>query len=133
VETERLMDIHEVAAFLNVSPGTLYHWRSEHTGPPCVRISNRCIRWRWSDVLAWVSERVEKPRQVELRKGRKAATTMKSGKEDRGAVQVDHMDKEKKDLLLLRQPNQSEHAVLEAEITGGVTDDVVGLIVPEEE
>jgi predicted DNA-binding transcriptional regulator AlpA len=70
METERLMDIYEVAAFLNVSPGTLYHWLSQRRGPPCVRVSSRCVRWRRSDVNAWVSERLDKPGQEERGKGR---------------------------------------------------------------
>jgi prophage regulatory protein len=64
METEGLMDIDQVSAFLNVSVGTLYHWLSEHRGPPCVRMSSRCLRWRRSDVEAWVSERVGKQELV---------------------------------------------------------------------
>lgn len=52
------MDVREVAAYLRISPGTLYHWIGEGKAPLCVRVSSRCIRWRKSDVDAWISDRV---------------------------------------------------------------------------
>lgn len=60
METERLMNVKEVAKLLNISPGTLYHWVSERKGPPCVRISSRCVRWRPSDVRVWIDAHVSK-------------------------------------------------------------------------
>jgi predicted DNA-binding transcriptional regulator AlpA len=133
METRGLMDIDEVAAFLSVSPGTLYHWLSERRGPPCVRLSSGCLRWRMSDIDAWVSERVEKPGQEQRRRRRKAAPTMKGSEEKRAAVQVDNLGEGKNDLPLLREPNQSEYAAEEAKITGGARDDVIVLVTPEEE
>jgi len=100
------MDVQEAATFLNISVGTLYHWLSERRGPPCVRLSSHSVRWRKSDIDAWISERVEKPEQVQRRRRRKAAATMESSKEERAAIQVHDIDK--------------ESLVLEAVITGPV-------------
>jgi prophage regulatory protein len=58
METETLLNIRQVAKYLGVASGTLYHWLSEHKGPPPIRLSSRCVRWRPSDVEAWLAERV---------------------------------------------------------------------------
>jgi excisionase family DNA binding protein len=52
---EELLDINEVAALVGLSAGTLYHWVSEKR-IPFVRFSNRCIRFRLSDIQQWISE-----------------------------------------------------------------------------
>jgi predicted DNA-binding transcriptional regulator AlpA len=46
------------AALLGLKPRTLTEWRMLGTGPAYVRISNRCIRYRLSDLDAWAAERV---------------------------------------------------------------------------
>ena len=58
METEGLLNIQQVATYLRVSTGTLYHWLSQRRGPPPIRFSSRCLRWRLSDVEAWVEEKV---------------------------------------------------------------------------
>lgn len=92
METEGLMDIHEVAAFLNVSPGTLYHWNSERRGPPSIHLSSRCLRWRRSDVNAWVSERVDKGGQEHCGQRNKRAVVSKGSDGEQGAVQETEKD-----------------------------------------
>lgn len=54
---ERLMNRKEVAAYLGVQPGTLARWKWAGTdSPPCIKIG-RLIRYRKSDVDAWLWRR----------------------------------------------------------------------------
>ena len=48
---DRLLTVREVAALLGINPGTVYHWLSQQR-LPCVRFSQRCVRFRESDVQA---------------------------------------------------------------------------------
>lgn len=48
-----LLDIKAVAALTGFSVGTLYHWVSQRR-IPFVRISARCVRFRRSDIDAWL-------------------------------------------------------------------------------
>lgn len=49
-----LLDINEVSALTGVSVGTLYHWVSQKR-VPFVRLSARCLRFRRSDLDAWIA------------------------------------------------------------------------------
>lgn len=52
-----LMRVGEAAAYLNVSPGTLYHWVSSRTkGIPCVHLGKRCLRFKPEELNQWVAE-----------------------------------------------------------------------------
>jgi excisionase family DNA binding protein len=57
----KLMDVREVADFLKLAPGTIYHLVSRGQ-LPCVRLSARCVRFRRSDIEAWIEEKVEHER-----------------------------------------------------------------------
>jgi predicted DNA-binding transcriptional regulator AlpA len=46
----------EVGLLLNLTPQCLQAWRQNGEGPPFIRISARCIRYRRSDVEAWIAE-----------------------------------------------------------------------------
>lgn len=50
---DRLLNVREAAAFLNLAVGSVYHLASQ-SRIPCVRLSNRCLRFRKSDLTAWV-------------------------------------------------------------------------------
>jgi excisionase family DNA binding protein len=52
-----LLKIGEVAQLTGFSVGTLYHFVSQRR-IPVVRISSRCIRFRRSDVDAWIASLV---------------------------------------------------------------------------
>lgn len=54
---DRLVAQREAAGFLGVSPNTLNFWRTKGRGPKYVAISNRCVRYRVSDLTAWVNAR----------------------------------------------------------------------------
>jgi excisionase family DNA binding protein len=52
--TERLMTVPEVAEWLGVSPGTLYHWRHTHRGPRSLTLAGG-VRYRRGDVEEWLN------------------------------------------------------------------------------
>ena len=53
-----LLQEDEAAAFLSISVRTLQSWRVRRSdGPPFIRYSGRAVRYRRSDLVAWVSAR----------------------------------------------------------------------------
>jgi prophage regulatory protein len=54
---DRLVSRAEIAAFAGVSKMTAYHWMRQGKLPKPIRISPRCIRWRWSEVVAALESR----------------------------------------------------------------------------
>ena len=61
-QDEKLMTRDEVAAILRVSPRSL----SGMSDLRPVRINKRVIRYRRSDVSCWISDRIERDRQVAI-------------------------------------------------------------------
>lgn len=53
MRNERLLTIREVAEMTGLAVGTLYHFVTERR-IPVVRLSKRCVRFRYSDLLEWV-------------------------------------------------------------------------------
>jgi excisionase family DNA binding protein len=58
----RLLTPTEASALLGVPEKTLAHWRTERTGPLALRIGVH-VRYRWSDLEAWLEERADEARQ----------------------------------------------------------------------
>jgi len=54
----RLINEHEAAAFLGYTTRALQNWRVRGGGPAFVRVSDRSIRYRYSDLSAWVEARL---------------------------------------------------------------------------
>jgi excisionase family DNA binding protein len=52
---EKLLTVKDLAQLLDVAPGSIYHWISQHR-LPVVRFSNRCVRFRESDVKKLLDE-----------------------------------------------------------------------------
>jgi excisionase family DNA binding protein len=52
-KSDRLLTINEVADMTGLAVGTLYHFVSQKR-IPVVRLSKRCIRFRKSDLSAWI-------------------------------------------------------------------------------
>lgn len=52
-----LLSPHEVYEFLGISKWTLWYWRKTRQGPRFYRIGKRLIRYRRSDVKAWLEFR----------------------------------------------------------------------------
>jgi excisionase family DNA binding protein len=57
---DRLMDVNEVAEFLKLAPGTIYHLISQKR-LPCIRLSARCLRFRRSDLEKLIANLAETP------------------------------------------------------------------------
>lgn len=57
-EADALLNEDRVAEFISINPRTLQQWRLKGIGPPFVRISSRCLRYRYRDLLAWVEQRI---------------------------------------------------------------------------
>ncbi len=53
-----LLDTKTTANKLGVSPQTLEGWRVRGGGPPFVKVSHRCVRYRDRDLEQWVDDRV---------------------------------------------------------------------------
>ena len=56
---DHLLTQKELARILHIRERTTETWRLRGEGPPFVRISRRCVRYRVADVRRWVSERVK--------------------------------------------------------------------------
>jgi excisionase family DNA binding protein len=60
VDSSRLMTVEDAAGFLGITKSTLDKWRSEkRNGLPFVRIG-RLVRYRHSDLLAWLVSKTVK-------------------------------------------------------------------------
>ena len=57
---ERLLAPDEVTELLQIPKTTLYRWKYERIGPPIVKVG-RHLRYRQSDLGAWIEEQVERP------------------------------------------------------------------------
>lgn len=57
---DMILTIDEAAVYLRVPKATLYTWRTRRVGfgPPAVKFGS-CLRYRRSDLDAWVAEHVE--------------------------------------------------------------------------
>ena len=51
-----LLTEKDVGHLLNLTPSCLQAWRLKGDGPPFIRISGRCIRYRHTDVEAWIED-----------------------------------------------------------------------------
>lgn len=56
----RLINEDKAAKHLSVSKRTLRNWRVRGGGPPFVKISARCIRYRAADLDAWAERQIRK-------------------------------------------------------------------------
>ena len=58
---EKPVNTGAVADFLGVKEATVAVWRRKRTGPPFIRVGNRCLYFL-SDVEAWLREEQRKTR-----------------------------------------------------------------------
>ena len=54
IDPTALLDTAGAAAVLGMKPGTLAEWRTIGRGPRHIRVSAKCIRYRRSDIDAWL-------------------------------------------------------------------------------
>jgi predicted DNA-binding transcriptional regulator AlpA len=66
----RLLLPEQVAEITQLSAETLAQWRSQRRGLPYLKISRNCVRYRQSDLDAWLEERIV-PVQPEPMPGRR--------------------------------------------------------------
>ncbi|WP_171231017.1 AlpA family transcriptional regulator [Ruegeria sp. HKCCA6707] len=55
IQPDHLYADHDVAAFCGVSVHSVRRWRANRTGPQFVRIGQRKIRYRGTDIMRWVN------------------------------------------------------------------------------
>jgi excisionase family DNA binding protein len=53
-----LLSAEEVAAITGLSVETLAQWRSQKKGIPFLKLSRNVVRYRQSDLDAWLAERI---------------------------------------------------------------------------
>jgi prophage regulatory protein len=57
---DRLLTRPQVEFLVGLGRSTLYQWMAEGRFPKPVRVGNRLVRWRLSDIDAWVQARETK-------------------------------------------------------------------------
>jgi predicted DNA-binding transcriptional regulator AlpA len=70
VASTKLLTAQDVSELTGLSVETLAQWRSQKQGPPFVKISRNCVRYRQSDLDGWVSERIVRTDQDGSGRGR---------------------------------------------------------------
>ena len=60
---DRLLTVEDLAEYLEVPVATIYAWRYHRQGPPGFRVG-RHLRFRWSDVEAWIEDRITRTRHI---------------------------------------------------------------------
>ena len=58
VDPDVFLNESRAAELISVNPRTLQQWRLRGTGPKFVRISSRCVRYRYRDLMAWAEDRL---------------------------------------------------------------------------
>jgi predicted GIY-YIG superfamily endonuclease len=58
MEGKLLVSEQEAADALGMTPRTMQEWRRRGGGPPFVRISSRCVRYRPDDLREWAGARI---------------------------------------------------------------------------
>jgi excisionase family DNA binding protein len=57
MSSDTLLRVHDVAKLLGLSVGSVYHLISQKR-IPVVKVSSRCVRFRRSDIDAWIASLV---------------------------------------------------------------------------
>lgn len=56
---DEFLTVDDLAAWLRVKPQTIYQWNYAGTGPRPTKLGARYVRYRRSDVEAWLAERAD--------------------------------------------------------------------------
>ena len=56
---DRLCSPAETAELLGIAPQTMAHWRVRGCGPRYLLLNRRCVRYRLSDIRAWLESRTQ--------------------------------------------------------------------------
>jgi predicted DNA-binding transcriptional regulator AlpA len=66
----RLLTSRDVSQITGLSVETLAQWRSQGKGMPFLKISRNVVRYRETDLDAWLNARIVRPEQDDLGRGR---------------------------------------------------------------
>lgn len=58
-QPQQLLTTDDLAALLNMSRQSVYNMRWKGEGPPSIRVNGRTVRYRLSDVEAWLSSQAD--------------------------------------------------------------------------
>jgi excisionase family DNA binding protein len=83
--SERLWDVTEVAEFLGLAVGTVYHLLSQKR-IPCARLSARCVRFDPRVIAAWVAQQSEQTKGFEFPRNQSAESTKEMGRKKQKAA-----------------------------------------------
>ena len=74
-EEHAILTIDQAAAYLSIPKATLYTWRTRRVGfgPPAVKLGG-CLRYRRTDLDAWVADHVESFDDVEAHQEQRATS-----------------------------------------------------------
>ena len=53
---DELLNTQQASQLIAVSPGTLRFWRHQRTGPPWFKLGKRMVRYRRSELVAWLDQ-----------------------------------------------------------------------------
>lgn len=56
---ERLLSTEELAEFLGITTQRIHDMRYKGIGPPAIKLGHRTLRFRLSEVEAWLEDRAE--------------------------------------------------------------------------
>jgi predicted DNA-binding transcriptional regulator AlpA len=80
-EYERYLSERDAAELLGMSPRTLQAWRSAGTGPAFRKVSDRCVRYRISDLHNWMATFLAgSPREEGAHEGQERTTSDRNEK-----------------------------------------------------
>jgi excisionase family DNA binding protein len=90
---ERLLSVDEVVLMLGVSKATIYSWTHKNKIPH-IKLSRRLLKFRESDILAWIERRSNNP--SEEKKGtsalrRKDSLSIQRHKDSNRDAQIDRI------------------------------------------
>ncbi len=54
---QKILRPKQVAAYLSVSPATLWRLNQKGDFPPKIKLSERTVGWHEEDILAWLEKR----------------------------------------------------------------------------
>lgn len=60
--TDTLVSPQQLAEYLGIPLKSVRNWRTTGSGPRGIRVGKH-VRYRWSDVEAWLERQADQPRQ----------------------------------------------------------------------
>ena len=54
---DRMLKVSELSEFLGIAPSTVYRWVKEENLPKPYEMGESAVRWRLSEIEAWLEDR----------------------------------------------------------------------------